>query len=172
MRCALAIPLIFLLGACHSSTMKPTELAGSWRATEISRGDSLAPLGIPYRATIEKASGENLLELTLVGCSVENFVYRIDGAHLVNSCGAPGTVVCTNNLMGCAIPRTDLDGSIPKHEEKCTDKLPYCTTRIRQDDERLIRLLRTASSWRYSQPNLVLFSASENAQVSLERDDR
>ena len=138
----------------------------------MSRGDSSAPLGRPYQALLKETNGENLLELTLVGCGVENFVYRIDDAHLANSCGEPGVVLCINNLTGCPIPRVGLDGSIPMREEKCADKLPYCAKRIRQDDELLISLLRTASSWHYSQPNLVLFSASENAQVTFARDDR
>jgi hypothetical protein len=165
MKFALAISLSLVLGA----STQP-ELAGSWKATQLGQGDRLAPLGRPYQAVIDM-SGEKLLKLVFSGCNTETFIYRVDGARLTYACGEQG-LMCTATLTSCAFPRIELDGSIPPREETCSDQLPYCTARLRQDDDLLSKLLRSASSWQYSKGSLTLSSASVNAQLRFVRNER
>jgi hypothetical protein len=151
-----------LLGACHLSSIRPSELNGSWRVAQMTRGNGLAPLGRPYVTAIEVHG--NALLLTPGSCGNENFAYRVDGARLTNECGALG-VLCTNNLMGCGF-------ALHPENERCTDTLPYCAARIRQDDEALVAILRTASSWHYSEGSFIVHSASADAEVRFVRNER
>ena len=82
MKCAWAIPLILLFGACRSTPSRPLELVGSWQATELSRGDFHAPLGRSYKAVFKATDGGSVIELLLSGCNVENFVYTVEETHL------------------------------------------------------------------------------------------
>ena len=163
------ISLILFLGACRSTPPRPSELIGSWKATELSRGDLHAPLGRPYKVVFEHAGG-NLFEVTLSGCNARRLVFTIDGARLTNSCGERGTL-CTSTLLACFTRRINLDGSIAPDDEVCSDKLPYCRSRLRQDDELLISVFKAPSSWHFSKANLVVSSEQVNAQVTLQRDD-
>ena len=161
---ALTISLSLLLAA----SAQP-ELTGSWRATQLGHDGELAPVGRPYKAVID-ATG-NTLKLVLSGCNTETFIYRVNGANLANACGEPGNV-CTATLVSCAIPRIAPDGSIPPRQENCTDTLPYCTTRLEQDDRLLTGLLGSASSWQYSEGSLTVFSASANARITFVANER
>jgi len=165
MKLALAISLSLILGA----STQP-ELAGSWKAAQLGLGHRLAPLGRPYLGVVD-TSGKNLLKLVVSGCNTETFIYRVEGARLTYACGEQD-LVCTATLTSCAFPRIEPDGSIPRHEEKCSDELPYCAARLQQDDELLSKLLRSASSWQYSGGSLVVSSASANAQVRFVRNER
>ncbi len=193
MKFSVTLTLILLLSACHFSSVKPVQLVGSWRATQIRRGHDWSPLGRPYDLMVRERNEDNLLEVVLSGCSTENFIYRTDRAHLSYVCGEPGAM-CLNNLMSCGFRRIDVEDASPivelpnfvdengvareskasrsrptREPEKCSDKLPYCAKRIRQDDELLIGLLRTASSWRSSGRSLVLSSEARGAEVTFER---
>ena len=172
MKFAWAIPLFLLLVACRSTPPRPLELVGSWQATELSRGDFHAPLGRPYKLVFNKAAiGENLFDVRLFGCNAQNFVYTVDGMHIENSCGKQRTL-STSTLISCFMRRVNLDGSVSTAEEICTNKLPYCRSRLSRDDQLLISVLRTPSSWHFSHANLVLSSEPANAEVTFHRDDR
>jgi hypothetical protein len=171
MKGAWTIPLILLLGSCSVAPSKPSSLIGSWKATELSRGNFHAPLGSPYKIVFEAADGENLFDVTVIECGgAENLEYSVDELHITNACGSQGKV-CVSTRNACFMRRINVDVSAPPVKESCTDKLPYCGSRLAQDDELLTRVLRTVSSWHFSRTSLVLSSETANAQVTFQRED-
>jgi hypothetical protein len=126
-------------------------------------GSELAPPGIAYRASFSYDNENQILELQFVGWNNYSFLYRPNGTRLAYVCGEPDApMLCTKTPIGGPI-------ALDPEKEKCTNALPYCAARLRQDENFLERLLQTSLSWRYSHGTLVLVSQVENAQVQFQR---